>query len=214
MTAPSSQVTAKESDIPIELLTTSENVEHTILQSESLEPHPILTLSSSEGLPDRSTATDPSFHQSFQTSSISPPFLAKLDSAGEIHENSARWSPKRDRPNLNFEIQDLVPMPNADEILDRWTRPYLNKDPAFVLKTFHPFTVQYTIRVLKSYVARLKSSAIPPFIHHQQVSGGLPQTLSICFSLVHSWLNRNSGNENMIKRKIAQEMRSVHDQVH
>jgi hypothetical protein len=54
---------------------------------------------------------------------------------------------------MDFEHLDLVPMANADEILDRWTRPYLNMSTASVPKAFPPYTIQYITRILKSYVS-------------------------------------------------------------
>ncbi|KAJ6022733.1 hypothetical protein N7460_013128 [Penicillium canescens] len=114
--------------------------------------------------------------------------------------------------DMDFEHLDLVPMANADEILDRWTRPYLNMSTASVPKAFPPYTIQYITRILKSYVSKLNSSAVPPFIHHQQVTGNVPPILANCFSLVRSWLNRMPGNEKIIQRQILREMRKIYDQ--
>jgi hypothetical protein len=115
---------------------------------------------------------------------------------------------------MDFEHLDLVPMANADEILDRWTRPYLHMSTASVPKAFPPYTIQYITRILKSYVSKLNSSAVPPFIHYQQVTGNVPPILANCFSLVRSWLNRIPGNGKMIRGQILQEMRNIYDQVH
>ncbi|KAJ5101330.1 hypothetical protein NUU61_003552 [Penicillium alfredii] len=110
--------------------------------------------------------------------------------------------------NLDFENIDLAPMVDAEEIRDRWLRPYLFTSMGQVPKLFHPFTVQYLTCVLRSYPGYLLDlSHAPPFIHPRQLASKRPpQALANCFNLARMWMNRVPGSERMIISTVQQEM--------
>lgn len=207
--APSLQGARNRTDTTTNSVIATESPPRNFLRRNPLHQPSRFTVSFSQGQTNRSAT-----HQPWSTSDI-PPILAEMDSAGETFEIPTILLANPDTSvDMEFEHLDLIPMANADEILDRWTRPYLNMSTPSAPKDFQPYTIQYTTRILKSYVSKLNSFVMPPFIHHQQLTGNVPQTLANCFSLVRSWLNRTPGNRKMIKRQIFREMGKMYDQVH
>lgn len=82
---------------------------------------------------------------------------------------------------------DLTPTSEADDIHDRWIRPYfmttLRRTEA--RKVVLPYTIQYIKRPLSTYLRNmLKDRHVPPIIHHAQVKGNeIPRALANCYSL-------------------------------
>lgn len=93
-----------------------------------------------------------------------------------------------DKGRLDFLTVDLIPSVNAEDIRDRWLRSYilppLGHDE--IPKVYHPFTLQYISRILKTYPrCLLKDAYVTPIIHRTQVQGKeLPHSLANCYTLV------------------------------
>ncbi|KAJ5152669.1 uncharacterized protein N7482_009147 [Penicillium canariense] len=110
--------------------------------------------------------------------------------------------------NLEFENISLHPMLHAEEIRDRWLRPYVMTATGQVPKLFHPFTVQYLTCVLRSYPNHLlDGNSMPPFIHPMQLARQpIPPALANCSSLVRMWMNRAPGSEGLVFSTVKREM--------
>lgn len=91
---------------------------------------------------------------------------------------------------LNFQEIDLVPMIDAEEIRDRWLRPYISRSTGQEPKQLSTHIIQYLTCVLKSYLRNLLNSTPPPFVHSMQQMGTCPPVLAYCFTLVRAWLSR------------------------
>ena len=118
--------------------------------------------------------------------------------------------------SLDFLNLDLVPLPDAEKIRDRWLQTYL-PTPDQIPKTFHPHTLQYISCVLRTYPKQMiTGSRIPPFIHPLHLSGqNVPVALANCYSLVRLWEHRAPGSEAIVATIIQQEMeRLVQDVSH
>ncbi|KAH7460515.1 hypothetical protein FOMA001_g19533 [Fusarium oxysporum f. sp. matthiolae] len=63
--------------------------------------------------------------------------------------------------SLNFSHLDLVPLADADQIRDRWLRPFLDVGDR-VPKAFHPYTLQYMSCVLRTYPKQMAGDDVPP----------------------------------------------------
>ncbi|KAF7587820.1 hypothetical protein BBP40_006672 [Aspergillus hancockii] len=135
--------------------------------------------------------------------------------------SSTAWSPAsqlrrtvaggwRDGDGLDFTTVDLAPNANAEDIRDRWLRPYipppLGQDE--VPKVYHPSTLQYISRVLSTYPRRmLEDRAVPPIIHAAQIEGKeMPPALANCYSLVRMWEQAVPGSETMVTSTLEKEM--------
>lgn len=165
---------------------------------------------------------------SFITSNIpSPPVDPSLDTASFILTSPGTGTatlptPSRTREldrnepepepelELDFTNTDLVPNNAADDIRDRWLRPYILPPLGGeeVPKLYQPFTLQYISRVLSSYPRRMvRDGDIPPIIHHTQVSKqGTPLALANCFTLVRMWMQAAPGSEAIVVHTVQNEM--------
>lgn len=114
---------------------------------------------------------------------------------------------------LDFHQIDLVPMTDAEEIRDRWLRPYISSSTGQEPKQLNAHTIQYLTCVLKSYLRNLLNSKAPPFVHSMQQMGTCPPVLAYCFTLVRTWLTRIPGCEPLILRTMREEMRNIENQV-
>ena len=117
---------------------------------------------------------------------------------------------------LDFTSIDLVPSANAEDIRDRWLRPYIRPPLGAdeVPKVYHPFTLQYISRVLSTYPRyMLRDGGIPPIIHHTQVVGQMPQALANCYSLVRMWEQAVPGSEAMVVDTLEKEMERLAEEV-
>lgn len=114
---------------------------------------------------------------------------------------------------LVFQEIDLVPMVDAEEIRDRWLRPYISSSTGQEPKQLNAHTIQYLTCVLKSYIRNLVYSIAPPFIHSLQQAATCPPVLAYCFTLVRTWLTRIPGCEHLLLRTIGDEMRNIENQV-
>jgi hypothetical protein len=121
------------------------------------------------------------------------------------------------RLELDFTDIDLTPCPNADDIRDRWLRPYLLPPLGReeIPKAYHPFTLQYISVILKTYPRYLlKDGGFPPIIHHAQVNTiRMPQTLANCYSLVRMWEQAAPGSEAMVTGVVEAEMERLASEV-
>lgn len=122
----------------------------------------------------------------------------------------------QEKHKLDFTATDLVPSANAENIRDRWLRPYLpplgqDQTP----KVYHPFTLQYISQVLSTYPrCMLKDGGIPPIIHLAQVEGGkMPRALANCYSLVRMWEQAVPGSEAMVVNTLEREMERLAEEV-
>ncbi|CAI7620677.1 unnamed protein product [Penicillium palitans] len=113
---------------------------------------------------------------------------------------------------LDFHEIDLVPMIDAEEIRDRWLRPYISSSTGQEPKQLNAHTMQYLTCVLKSYIRNLLHSIPPPFIHSLQQRETCPPVLAYCFTLVRTWLTRIPGCEPLLLRTIGDEMKNIEDQ--
>ncbi|KAL5340974.1 hypothetical protein BJX70DRAFT_84511 [Aspergillus crustosus] len=111
---------------------------------------------------------------------------------------------------LDLTKTDLIPSSRADNIRDRWLRPYIFPPLGGeeVPKLYQPFTLQYISRVLTTYPHRmLKEGDIPPIIHHAQVSEGrMAQALANCYTLVRMWAQAAPGSETIVISTVEKEM--------
>ncbi|PYH99764.1 hypothetical protein BO71DRAFT_468027 [Aspergillus ellipticus CBS 707.79] len=114
------------------------------------------------------------------------------------------------REGLDFENIDLVPRENAEDIRDRWLRPYilppLGRDE--VPKAYHPFTLQYISMVLSTYPrSMLKDGDTPPIVHQMQiVEQRMSRALANCYSLVRMWEQAAVGSETLVVDTVEKEM--------
>ncbi|KAJ5399344.1 hypothetical protein N7465_009833 [Penicillium sp. CMV-2018d] len=113
---------------------------------------------------------------------------------------------------LDFQELDLVPMVDAEEIRDRWLRPYISSSTGQEPKQLNAHTIQYLTCVLKSYIRNLLHSIAPPFIHSLQQTATCPPVLAYCFTLVRAWLTRIPGCEPLLLRTMGDEMRNIENQ--
>lgn len=107
---------------------------------------------------------------------------------------------------LNFASVDLVPLAGADQIRDRWLRPFLAVTGQQELpKAFHPYTLQYMSCVLRTYPKQMANDSVPPFIHPTQMTTG-HVALANCYSLVRLWHHRAAGSEAIVADTVQREM--------
>lgn len=124
---------------------------------------------------------------------------------------------RQDKNKLDFTAIDLAPSTNAEDIRDRWLRPYIppplgqNEVP----KVYHPSTLQYISRVLSTYPRyMLRNGNIPPIIHHAQVERGeIPHALANCYTLVRMWEQAVPGSEEMVVKTLEKEMERLAEEV-
>jgi hypothetical protein len=107
--------------------------------------------------------------------------------------------------SLNFSHLDLVPLADADQVRDRWLRPFLDVGDR-VPKAFHPYTLQYMSCVLRTYPKQMAGDDVPPMIHPMQLSDGTPTALANCYSLVRLWHHRADGSEGIVAETVGREM--------
>ncbi|KAE8153603.1 hypothetical protein BDV25DRAFT_21824 [Aspergillus avenaceus] len=140
---------------------------------------------------------------------------------------SSIWSP-RDLPprnlaqraqrteGLDLSEVELVPSANAEDIRDRWLRPYILPPLGHeeIPKVYHPFTLQFISRILSTYPrVMLQNGGIPPIIHHAQVEGTkMPRGLANCYSLVRLWLQAAPGSETMVMDTLEKEMERLYEE--
>lgn len=108
---------------------------------------------------------------------------------------------------------DLVPMLAADEIRDRWLRPYISASTGQQPKQLNPHTVQYLTCVLKSYLRNFTTSVSPPFVHHSQLTHSPSPVLSYCCANIRTWLGKSAEYEVLILGTIKNEMEKIETQV-
>ncbi|UNI23123.1 hypothetical protein JDV02_008961 [Purpureocillium takamizusanense] len=120
-----------------------------------------------------------------------------------LSQNQARAC---DAKTLNFDVLDLVPLAGADQIRDRWLRPFLALAGEHeVPKAFHPYTLQYITCVLRTYSKQMGSDGVPPFIHPMQMTTG-HVALANCYSLARLWHHHAAGSETIVADTIQREM--------
>ncbi|KFY36843.1 hypothetical protein V495_07573 [Pseudogymnoascus sp. VKM F-4514 (FW-929)] len=114
-----------------------------------------------------------------------------------------------DRPGvyLDFSNLDLVPLADADQIRDRWLRPFLAVRGQ-VPKAFQPYTLLYIRCVLRTYPKMMvEKNGVPPIIHPMQMSdGNRSVALANCYSLVRLWHHSAVGSEHVVAETIEREM--------
>lgn len=113
----------------------------------------------------------------------------------------------------NFNGLDLEPMTDAEEIRDRWLRPYISDWTGQEPKQLSAHTTQYLTCVLKSYLRNLLDSTVPPFVHSLQQMGSQSPILACCFTLTRMWLTRIPGSEPLVLGAIRGEMEKIGNQV-
>ncbi|EAU37093.1 predicted protein [Aspergillus terreus NIH2624] len=113
-------------------------------------------------------------------------------------------------PQLDLRNIQLVAGSNAEDIRDRWLRPYILPPMGWaeVPKVYHPFTLQYISLVLRAYPRRmLRDGDVPPIIHHAQIHGGhIPRSLANCYTLVRMYEQAVPGSEAMAVTMVEKEM--------
>ena len=129
------------------------------------------------------------------------PSYPTISDSGSIYPNTTAV--------LDFHQIDLVPMINAEEVRDRWLRPYISGSTSQEPKQLNAHTIQYLTCVLKSYLRNLLNSTAPPFVHSMQQMGTCPPVLAYCFTLVRTWLTRIPGCEPLILETMRGEMRNI-----
>lgn len=123
----------------------------------------------------------------------------------------------KESDNFDFSALDLVPSPNAEDIRDRWLRPYilppLGREE--IPKVYNPLTLQYISRVLSTYPrCMLKHRGLPPIIHHGQIAGKvIPRALANCYALVRMWEQAVPGSEAMVVSTVEKEMERLAEEV-
>lgn len=118
---------------------------------------------------------------------------------------------------IDLRVVDLVPNVNAENIRDRWLRPYILplSEGEEIPKMYHPFTLQYIARILSTYPRHmLKDGGFPPIIHRAQIAGNeMPRALANCYSLVRMWEQAVLGSEKMVMNTVENEMRRLVEEV-
>ncbi|CAG8910173.1 unnamed protein product [Penicillium egyptiacum] len=132
------------------------------------------------------------------------PSYPTITDTGPVHQDATAV--------LNFQEIDLAPMIDAEEIRDRWLRPYISSSTVQEPKQLNVHTIQYLTCVLKSYLRNLLNSTPPPFVHSMQQMGTCPPVLAYCFTLVRAWLTRIPGCEPLILGTMRGEMRKIENQ--
>ncbi|KAE8353087.1 hypothetical protein BDV28DRAFT_157301 [Aspergillus coremiiformis] len=124
--------------------------------------------------------------------------------------SSTTWSPRRDGPRVDLRAVDLVPSANAEDIRDRWLRPYILPPlgQEEIPKVYHPFTLQYISRIFSTYPrGMLQDRDAPPIIHRSQIDGNeMPRALAHCYTLVRMWEQAVPGSELMVMETLEKEM--------
>ncbi|KAM4055766.1 fungal zn(2)-Cys(6) binuclear cluster domain-containing protein [Hirsutella rhossiliensis] len=160
-----------------------------------------------------STAPDiffPQPHPPASSRSATPAAAAAVVGHGLHVHTSTQGSAGEDLAGnpLDFADLDLAPLSDADQIRDRWLRPFLVVDQP--PKTFHPHTLQYMSCVLRSYARQMMASddrGVPPIIHPTQLRDrSIPVALANCYSLVRLWQHRADGSEVMVAETVRREM--------
>lgn len=73
---------------------------------------------------------------------LEAPVHLRHGGAAVANDPSSRTDKHRDAESLAFAILDLVPLAGADQIRDRWLRPFLAvTGQQEVPKEFHPYTL-------------------------------------------------------------------------
>ncbi|KNG80924.1 C6 finger domain protein [Aspergillus nomiae NRRL 13137] len=140
----------------------------------------------------------------------STPSSTAWSPSSHFHVRRQATSGWRDGDGLDFRTVDLVPSANAEDIRDRWLRPYilppLGQDE--IPKVYHPYTLQYISRILSTYPRfMLKDKDVPPIIHRSQIERKeLPRSLANCYSLVRMWEQAVPGSEMMVMSTLEKEM--------
>ncbi|KAJ6442626.1 C6 finger domain-containingprotein [Purpureocillium lavendulum] len=158
-----------------------------------------------------SIATPASLSTVFTDAADATAATASAFSESPAHPPAPRQSQRRDGEALNFALLDLVPLAGADQIRDRWLRPFLAvTDQQEVPKAFHPYTLQYMSCVLRTYPKQMADGE-PPFLHPMQLTGE-HVVLANCYSLARLWHNRAVGSEAIVADTVRREMdRLAHD---
>jgi len=109
--------------------------------------------------------------------------------------------------SLDFSDLDLVPLANANQIRDRWLRPFFAVGEE-VPKVFHPYTLQYIRCVLRTYPKQMaEENGVPPILHPiQMADGSTAVVLANCYSLIRLWQHRAAGSEAIVADTIQREM--------
>ena len=77
---------------------------------------------------------------------------------------------RRDAVSVDFSNLDLLPLGDAEQIRLRWMRPFFAVGDQ-LLKTFHPYKLQYITCVLRAYPKQMtEDSGLPPIIHPMQMT--------------------------------------------
>ncbi|KAL4932422.1 Zn(II)2Cys6 transcription factor domain-containing protein [Aspergillus undulatus] len=111
---------------------------------------------------------------------------------------------------LDLTSTHLAVNDSADDIRDRWLRPYFM--PSLYgsenSKVYQPFTLQFLSRVLSTYPHRMiKDKDVPPIVHRSQVSGGrIAPALANCYTLVRMWVQAVPGSERIVVDTVRLEM--------
>ncbi|KAL0471353.1 hypothetical protein QR685DRAFT_518981 [Neurospora intermedia] len=124
--------------------------------------------------------------------------------------------------DFKFSHVDLVCPINANDIQNRWLKPYI--EVAVLLeqtaKTLSPSITAFTDRILKSYAAIAvrggggHRGSIPPFLHPVHVLHTLPNTppLATCLSLIRSCEKPLPGSEGVLVEVLQREMNKFYEQ--
>ncbi|GJP88847.1 C6 finger domain protein [Aspergillus niger] len=118
---------------------------------------------------------------------------------------------------FDFEAINLTPSSIAEDIRDRWLRPFFlpahgrSETP----KVCHPHTLQFIARIMKTYPRyMLRDRRPPPIIHHVQVrENETPRALANCYSLVRMWEQAVPGSEEIVLNTVAREMERLASEV-
>lgn len=133
----------------------------------------------------------------------------------QFQGQSLRGAPRNNK--LDFGGIDLTPTSEADDIRDRWIRPYFMSTlgRTEIPKVVLPYTIQYIKRILSTYPRNmLKDGHVPPIIHHAQVKGNeIPRALANCYSLVRMWEHAVPGSEEIVMNTLGREMERLASEV-
>jgi hypothetical protein len=126
---------------------------------------------------------------------------ALADAQGVVRETT--------RTDLNFTDLDLIPAADSARIFTRWMDPFL--PPTQKLKKPPAYTIQYSLRVLRSYPRMLlRKGCVPPFIHPLQLATPNPPVpLVNCVSLVRLWESKAAGSEAIVRDTVRREMQRL-----
>ncbi|KAL7621468.1 hypothetical protein AAE478_008791 [Parahypoxylon ruwenzoriense] len=134
--------------------------------------------------------------------------------AHHVGDPSLNATPRRPsgRETLDFSGLQLVCPINADEISNRWLRPYIPV-AAQTIKRYPTSVTAFIYRILKSYAAiTVRGRGVPKFVHSAQMAAlATSPPLSTCLSLARICERPLPGSEEVACDVLQREMNNLYE---